>query len=421
MRTAGASVRREIRMSDASPDHPAAHPFPMARQCPFTAPAQYAALRAEAPVARVTLPTGRTAWVVTGYHEVRAVLADPRVSADIRHPNFPALVAGEQEVGARTRPFIRMDPPEHTRFRRMLLAEMTVRKSRRMRRDIQRIVDDRIDELLAYGPPVDLVTHYAHAVSSTVMCELIGVRRADAAFRRITGTLGSQVFGGGASTAEGASEGIGALSSVIDDVIAEREKTPGDDLCSRLVAEQLRTGLVGREELVTTLAILVVAGWETTTNQIALSVLALLERPELIEELRRDHSVLPAAVEELLRALSVGDSIALRTATEDIEIGGHTIPAGEGIIPLLAAANHDPEIFSEPGILDFGRAEKQHVAFSYGVHQCVGQNIARLELNLAIGTLLDRIPTLRAAVPAEAVRFRHEGIAFGPEQVLVTW
>ncbi|MDT0269019.1 cytochrome P450 [Streptomyces sp. DSM 44915] len=407
-------------------DHPDETPprrFPIPRDCPFTAPAAYRELRAAGPVTRVTLPTGRPAWVVTGHHEVRAVLADPRVSADIRHPNFPALVEGEQEVGARARPFIRMDPPEHTRFRRMLLAQMTVRKARRMRRDIQRIVDERVDELLAFGPPTDLVRHYAHTVSSTVMCELVGVRRTDPAFRRITGALGSQVFGGGASTAAGASAGIGALSAVVDDVVGERAAAaePGDDLLGRLVVEQLRPGQVSREELVTTLAILIVAGWETTTNQIALSVLALLHQPELLRALRADHTLLPAAVEELLRALSVGDSIALRTATEDLVVGGQTIPAGDGIIPLLAAANHDPKVFRAPETIDLGRAEKQHVAFSYGVHQCVGQNIARLELNVAIGTLLDRIPTLRPAVPLAEVGFRQDGIAFGPEQVLVTW
>ncbi|RMI46686.1 cytochrome P450 [Streptomyces triticirhizae] len=402
-------------------DNPTPPAFPMARDCPFAAPAAYRKLRERGPVTRVTLSTGRTAWVVTGYHEVRAVLADPRVSADIRHPNFPALVAGEQEVGARTRPFIRMDPPEHTQFRRMLLAEMTVRKARRMRRDIQRVVDERVDELLAFGPPTDLVRNFAHAVSSTVMCELVGVRRTDPAFRRITGTLGSQVFGGGSSTAEGASEGIGELSSVVDDVIAARVAGPGEDLLSRLVVEQLATGRVSREELVTTLAILIVAGWETTTNQIALSVLALLHQPALLRELREDYSLLPAAVEELLRVLSVGDSIALRTATEDIVVGGHTIPAGDGVIPLLAAANHDPNVFKEPERIDFRRAEKQHVAFSHGVHQCVGQNIARIELNVAVGTLLDRVPTLRSTVSLEEIRFRHDGIAFGPEQLPVTW
>ncbi|NKY99161.1 cytochrome P450 [Nocardiopsis alborubida] len=395
--------------------------FPMPRECPFSAPSAYADLRGRGPVSQVRLPTGRTAWVVTGYQEVRAVLADPRVSADIRRPGFPALVEGEQEAGTKTTPFIRMDPPEHSRFRRMLLAEMTVRKARRMRRDIQRIVDDRIDELLAYGPPADLVTHFAHVVSSTVMCELIGLRRGDQLFRRVTETLGSQVFGGGGSTAEGASEGIGALGAVVEDAVRAKESAPGEDLLSRLVHEQLRSGELTRQELVTTISILIVAGWETTTNQIALSVLALLQRPDLLDRLRRDPAVLPQAVEELLRALSVGDSIALRTATEDIEVGGTVIPAGDGIIPLLAAADHDPAVFPDPERIDFDRTGRTHVAFSYGIHQCVGQNIARLELGVAIGTLVDRMPGLRAAEPFESVRFRHDGIAFGPERVLVTW
>jgi cytochrome P450 len=406
-------------VSDADRVNPPA--FPMPRECPFSAPRAYADLRRRGPVARVALPTGRTAWVVTGYEEVRAVLADPRVSADIRRPGFPALVEGEQEAGTKTTPFIRMDPPEHSRFRRMLLAEMTVRKARRMRRDIQRIVDDRIDELLNYGPPADLVTHFAHVVSSTVMCELVGLRRGDKLFRRVTETLGSQVFGGGGSTAEGASEGIGALGAVVEDAVRAKEEDPGEDLLSRLVHERLRSGELTRQELVTTISILIVAGWETTTNQIALSVLALLQRPDLLERLRRDPAVLPQAVEELLRTLSVGDSIALRTATEDIEVGGTVIPAGDGIIPLLAAADHDPAVFPDPERIDFDRTGRTHVAFSYGIHQCVGQNVARLELGVAIGTLVDRMPGLRAAEPFESVRFRHDGIAFGPERVLVTW
>ncbi|AOS63697.1 cytochrome P450 [Actinoalloteichus hymeniacidonis] len=408
-------------MTDIRPTSDALHTFPAIRDCPFSAPQAYADLRREGAASRVRLPTGRQAWVITGYHDVRAILADRRVSADVRNPNYPALVDGEQEVGARTRPFIRMDPPEHTRFRRMLLAEMTVRKARRMRRSIQRIVDERIDELLAAGPPIDLVTHYAHTVSTTVMCELIGVRRADPWFRRITGALGSGVFGGGASTAQGASDGIAALSDVLDGLITDREQDLGEDLLSTLIKEQLHPGLASRAELITTVAILVVAGWETTTNQIALSVLALLNQPELITELQQNPSRVPDAVEELLRVLSVGDSIALRIATEDLQVGDQVIPAGDGIIPLLAAADHDPAVFPDPERIDLDRRGRQHVAFSFGIHQCVGQNIARLELAIAIGTLLDRIPTLRAAVPLHSVRFRNDGIAFGPERVLVTW
>lgn len=396
--------------------------FPMPRGCPFSEPEGYARLREQGPVARVALPTGKHAWVVTGHQDVRNLLADRRLSADVRHPNFPALVEGEQEVGARTRPFIRTDPPEHTEHRRMLLPEMTVRKARAMRRSVQRVVDERVDELLRHGPPVDLLTQFAHAVSSTVMCEMIGVRRSDPWFRRITGALGSQQIGGGGSSAESAAQGLDALFEVFDGLVAERERALGEDLLSRLIADRLHTGQVEREDLLATVAITVVAGRETTTNMIGTSVLALLDDDRaLFEQLLAEPALLPAAVEELLRALSVGDTIALRVATEDVEVGGAVIPAGDGVIPLLAAANHDPSVFEEPGRIDFRRARSPHVAFGYGIHQCVGQNLARVELEIALGTLVDRIPTLRAATPVASVRFKHDSVAFGPEGVPVTW
>ncbi|WP_430785152.1 cytochrome P450 [Actinoplanes sp. G11-F43] len=379
-------------------------------------------MRAGGGVSRVMLPTGRQAWVVTGYADVRALLADRRLSADVRHANFPALADGEQEVGSRTRPFIRTDPPEHTAHRRMLLPEMTVRKARAMRRPVQRIVDERVDELLRHGPPVDLLTQYAHAVSSTVMCEMIGVRRTDPFFRRITGVLGSQQIGGGASDAGTATEGLDALFDVFDALVTDREGDLGDDLLSRLIADQLHTGAVTRDDLLATVAITVVAGRETTTSMIGLGVLALLDDDRrLWKQLDADPTLIPAAVEELLRALSVGDSIALRTATEDIEVGGVVIPAGDGVIPLLAGANHDPAVFADPSVIDFRRAGRTHVGFGYGVHQCVGQNLARIELQIALGTLIDRIPGMRLDVDPSDLVFKHDGIAYGPDRVPVTW
>lgn len=396
--------------------------FPMPRSCPFSAPAEYADLRAQGSASRVVLPTGRQAWVVAGYADVRALLADRRLSADVRHPNFPALAEGEQEVGARTRPFIRMDPPEHTAHRRMLLPEMTVRKARAMRRSVQRIADERVDELLRHGPPVDLLPQYAHTVSSTVMCEMIGVRRADPFFRRITGALGSQQIGGGASDASSATEGLDALFEVFDDLVTERERDLGDDLLSRLIADQLHTGAVTRDDLLATVAITVVAGRETTTNMIGLSVLALLDDDRrLWKQLDADPTLMPAAVEELLRALSVGDSIALRTVTEDVAVGDVVIPAGDGVIPLLAGANHDPAVFPEPSVIDFRREGRTHVGFGYGVHQCVGQNLARVELQIALGTLIDRVPGMRLDAALSDIAFKHDGIAYGPVRVPVTW
>ncbi|MFE0722288.1 cytochrome P450 [Streptomyces rochei] len=391
--------------------------FPIRRGCPFTAPEEYAAMRTDDPVARVTLPTGREAWAVTRYDDVRELLSDPRVSADIRRPNFPALGEGEQEAGARFRPFIRTDAPEHTRYRRMLLPAFTVRRVRAMRPAVQARVDEILDGMLEAGGPVDLVSAYANAVSTSVICELLGIPRHNLEFfRDVTRISGSRT-----STAEQVAEALGSLFGLLAELIAERREEPRDDLTSKLVTDHLIPGHVTTDQLLSTLGITINAGRETTTSMIALSTLLLLDRPELLEELRRDPSLMPAAVDELLRVLSVADSIPLRVAAEDIELSGRTVPADDGVIALLAGANHDPEQFDDPGRVDFHRTDNHHVAFGYGVHQCVGQHLARLELEVALDTLVRRVPTLRLAGDRDQVVVKDDSATFGLEELMVTW
>ncbi|MFE6530472.1 cytochrome P450 [Streptomyces rochei] len=391
--------------------------FPIRRGCPFTAPEEYAAMRTDDPVARVTLPTGREAWAVTRYDDVRELLSDPRVSADIRRPNFPALGEGEQEAGARFRPFIRTDAPEHTRYRRMLLPAFTVRRVRAMRPAVQARVDEILDGMLEAGGPVDLVSAYANAVSTSVICELLGIPRHNLEFfRDVTRISGSRT-----STAEQVAEALGSLFGLLAELIAERREEPRDDLISKLVTDHLIPGHVTTDQLLSTLGITINAGRETTTSMIALSTLLLLDRPELLEELRRDPSLMPAAVDELLRVLSVADSIPLRVAAEDIELSGRTVPADDGVIALLAGANHDPEQFDDPGKVDFHRTDNHHVAFGYGVHQCVGQHLARLELEVALDTLVRRVPTLRLAGDRDQVVVKDDSATFGLEELMVSW
>ncbi|MEU6018724.1 cytochrome P450 [Streptomyces sp. NPDC047515] len=411
--------------SSDTPDGPAADPdpaalprdFPIRRGCPFTAPAEYDVMRVDDPVARVTLPTKREAWVVTRYDDVRELLSDPRVSADIRRPNFPALGEGEQEAGARFRPFIRTDAPEHTKYRRMLLPVFTVRRVRAMRPAVQERVDEILDGMLAAGGPADFVSAYANAISTSVICELLGIPRKNLEFFRDV----TRISGSRHSTAEQVSEALGGLFGLLAELVTERREEPRDDLISRLVTDHLATGNVTMDQLLSTLGITINAGRETTTSMIALSALLLLDRPELMEELRRDTSLMPAAVDELLRVLSVADSIPLRVAAEDIELSGRTVPADDGVIALLAGANHDPEHFDDPERVDFHRTDNHHVAFGYGVHQCIGQQLARLELEVALETLIRRVPTLRLAGDRDQVAFKHDSATFGLEELMVTW
>lgn len=392
-------------------------PFPMRRSCPYAPPDAYAPLRAEGALHEVRLPTGRTAWVVTRYDDVRRLLADPRVSSDIRHPNFPALGAGEQEAGARSRPFIRTDPPEHSRYRRMFLAEFTARRVAAMRPAVEDIVDAKLDDLLARGSPDDLVAHFANAVSTTTICQLIGLPTSDPEFFRDV----TRITGGRKSSAQEVTAALGRLFAMIGDHIAQRERNPGDDLLSKLVTNHLLTGVVNRQELISSVAITLIGGRETTTSMITLSALVLLEQPALLDQLRTDPELVPAAVEELLRVLSVADSLPLRVATTDLEVSGHLIREGDGVICLLAAANHDPDAFPDPQRIDFHRQGRQHLAFGHGAHACFGQSLARLEVEIALATLVRRVPTLRLASPMAEIELKHESATFGVEKMLVSW
>ena len=391
--------------------------FPIRRGCPFAAPEEYAKLRTEEPVARVTLPTGRPAWVLTRYDDVRTLLSDPRISADISRPNFPALGAGEQEAGAKLRPFIRTDPPEHTRYRRMLQAEFTVKRVRDLRPAIQASADRLIDDMLAEPQPADFVPLYANAVSTSVICELLGIPQQNLEFfRDVTRVSGSRT-----STAEEVAEALNGLFTLLSDLVAQRKEQPGEDLLSKLVTDHLLPGHLTMHELLSTVGITINAGRETTTSMIALSALLLLRRPDLMEQLRAEPSLMPSAVEELLRVLSVADSIPLRVAAEEIQLSGRTVPADDGVIGLLAGANHDPDRFPDPQTVDFRREDNHHLAFGHGLHQCIGQQLARLELEIALQTLIRDVPTLRLAVPYEEIVFKHDSATFGVEQMLVAW
>jgi cytochrome P450 len=391
--------------------------FPMRRRCPFAPPKQYAALREEDPVARVSMPTGREVWLATRYADVRALLADPRISADIRHVNFPAFSEAEHEIGARLRPFLRTDAPDHTRYRRMLQPEFTMRKARAMRPAVQAIADGLIDDMLALPAPADFITHYANAMSTSVICVLLGIPAENLEFfRDVTRVSGSRT-----STQDEVAAALGKLFGLISDLIALRREEPGEDLLSQLVTDHLVPGNITHQELLSVIGITINGGRVSSTSMIALSTLKLLQRPDLAAQLRGKPELVSRAVEEFLRVASVSDALPARVATADIELPGRTIPAGDGVFGLLAAANHDPDVFADPERIDFHRPSNRHMAFGHGPHQCIGQNVARLELEIALETLLRRVPTLRLATPYEEVEFMPDAHTFGVERMLVAW
>ncbi|HET6705579.1 cytochrome P450 [Amycolatopsis sp.] len=392
--------------------------FPMTRAagCPFDPPPAARALQGEAPLARVRLWDGSTPWLVTRYADQRALLADPRVSADITRPGYPSpapLPKGGTGIS-----FILMDNPEHARLRKMVTAPFTIRRVAAMRPAVQRIVDDLIDALLAGPNPVDLVEAFALPVPSLVICELLGVPYADHGFFQDN----SKVIIRRDAKPEERAAGHQALIGYLDDLVAAKLAAPADDLLSGLAA-RVGAGELTRLEAAQMGVLLLIAGHETTANMIALGTLALLEHPDQLALLREgdDPALVASAVEELLRYLNITHNGRRRVALEDIEIAGRVIRAGEGLIMANDIANRDPEAFPDGDRLDLTRDAHRHVAFGFGVHQCLGQPLARLELQVVYSTLYRRIPTLALATDLGRIPFKHDGSVYGVYELPVTW
>ncbi|MFG3073037.1 cytochrome P450 [Streptomyces sp. NPDC048225] len=389
--------------------------FPQDRTCPYQPPAAYDPLRAARPLARVTLYDGRRAWLVTGHAAARRLLADPRLSSDRTRDGFPATSARLAAVRGRRTALLGVDDPEHRTQRKMVLPEFTLKRAAALRPGIQRIVDERIDAMTAQGPPAELVTDFALPVPSTVICALLGVPYADHDFfeeqsrRLLRGPLPADT--------QDARE---RLEAYLGELIDRKRAAPGEGLLDDLVRRQLNEGTADRGQLIAFAVILLVAGHETTANMISLGTYTLLTNPGRLAELRADPALLPGAVEELMRVLSIADGL-LRMATDDIEVDGQTIRAGDGVVFSTSVINRDASVYPEPDALDWHRPARHHVAFGFGIHQCLGQNLARAEMEIALRTLFERLPTLRLAAPADEIPFKPGDTVQGMLELPVTW
>jgi cytochrome P450 len=405
-------------MIEATPNAPE---FPLVRdqRCPFDPPPDLATLQRECPVSHVRIWSGESPWLVSRYDDVRTLLTDERVSADTSNPGYPHPSAGIAGRRRRIKPFMNMDDPDHAAQRRLLTPSFMVKKMEAMRPKIQQIADDLLDTMLAGPKPADLVQAYALPIPSLVICELLGVPYGDRGFfHRISHTLIARESTPAESVAA-AEELLAYLESLID----KKAVDPGDDVLSRLVVGPLQSGGITRIEIATLGQLLLVAGHETTANMIALGTAALLAHPGQLAEIRdTDHPDLVGnAVEEMLRYLTVTHSGRRRVALADIEIGGQVIRQGEGIIAALDIANRDESAFPNPDELDIHRSARHHLAFGYGVHQCLGQPLARVELQVAYRTLLRRAPTLRVVGSIEDLPYKHDMAIYGIHELPVTW
>ncbi|MGW2869870.1 cytochrome P450 [Kitasatospora sp. NPDC001225] len=385
--------------------------------CPFGPPPAYTEAAATANLSRAELPGGESCWLATGYTEVRAILSDRRFSADLRHPTFPLLIAGSRERIGENPNFLNLDDPEHARLRRMVTGDFLVKRVEAMRPDIQRIVDEALDGMTAGRAEADLVADFALPVPSLVICLLLGVPYEDHEFfQGISRTLLSNT-----RPFEELLAARDEMLEYLEALTARKREEPRDDILSRLA---VRDDLTPRE-VASTGFLLLVAGHETTANMISLSTALLLDRPEQIARLA-DPAAVPGAVEELLRLLTIIHTGVLRVALEDVELGGTTVRAGEGVVAMLSTANRDEAVFGgadrlPADELDLDRDARRHMAFGFGVHQCLGQPLARAELQIALATLFRRLPGLRLTVPRDELAFRTDAFIYGMRSLPVAW
>ena len=393
--------------------------FPMARECPFSPPPAYQQMREERPVTPVRLWNGQKAWLVSRFDDVRKILVDKRVSNNIVHPGFPVLYAARSAVFKQyDKPpyFHFMDPPEHTEHRRMFTQDFSVAHVKEMEEEIQSIVDELIDEMLAGADrSADFVKAVALPIPTRVIARILGIPYADVL--ELQGMM--DATSGFSQDPEVAKSSYARLTDYVSELIAQQEAHPSTGAISRVISEQLHPGKLDRPELIRVILFLLIVGHETTASMIALGTLMLLEHEEQREKLIEHPLLMQKAVEELLRYLSIVHLTTCRVAIEDIEIGGETIKAGEGIVALVSSANRDASQFEHPDVLDITRDARGHVAFGFGVHQCLGQSLARLELRITLNSILRRAPTLTLAQPIDDLKFK--GYINGVQSMTVAW
>ncbi|GAA0531777.1 cytochrome P450 [Saccharopolyspora subtropica] len=391
------------------------------RTYPFSEPDRlnldplYAHLRKQEPLTRIRLPYGEESWLATRYADVRIVLGDPRFSR--------AAAVGRDEPRLRPRRtdegLLAMDPPDHTRLRKLVAKAFTSRRVEQLRPRTQEIADGLVDAIVARGEPFDLVEEFALPLPITVICELLGVPYDDRAdFRKWSDAFLSTTK----LTPEQIDDYIERMLDYMAGLIAERRKAPADDLITGLIAARDEQDRLTEDEMVRLAAGILVAGHETTASQIPNFVYVLLTHPDQLAQLRADLDLVPSAVEELMRYVPLGAGVAFaRYATEDVELGGVLVRAGEPVLVSAAAANRDESVFSEPEQLDLTRNEATHLGFGHGPHHCLGAQLARMELQVALRTLLTRLPGLDFATSAEDVVWKAGMLVRGPQRMVLSW
>lgn len=396
-------------------DTPVAYPFP--RPSLYHPSPVFDDLRADSPVVRISTPDGNHAWLVSRYDDVRKVLTDNRFSrAAAAGPGIP--LAGLGRLARES--MLGLDPPEHSRLRKLVSGAFTMRRVEELRSDVTKLVDQLLTEMGALPRPVDLVENFSLQLPVQVICELLGVPLDD---RHHLHRWSDTVMGDWQQNPTELDVALAQLEDYFAEQIAAKRARPTEDLMSALIAARDQQDRLSERELVVLCLGLLIAGHEQTVSQISMSLLALLHHPDQFDRLHANPDLVPQAVEELLRfvQLSDGGGTLPRVTTEEVEIAGTVLPAGSVVMVATNSANRDESRFTESDRLDLTRTESRHIAFGAGVHHCLGAPLARMELQEALRGLLRHMPGVRVAVSDSDLQFKRGLFIRSLESLPVTW
>lgn len=390
--------------------------FPFTRDRQLDLPEEYDRVKGQCPLP-VKLWNEQRAWLIGKHADFQSVLLDERFSGEFARPDFPSVTEARRGIDKAEKSFVGMDNPRHDHYRRMLMKEFTAKRMLALRPRIQAITSDLLDAMEKHGPPCDLVAMLAVEMPALVMCALFGSPYED---HQYIAKLASGRHGLTQSP-EAAAQSAADLVAYCRKLIDRKEAQPADDMMSRVIQEFVQTGQLSRDEFADMCSMVLRAGHDTTTNMIGLGTLVLLRHPEQLARLKAEPQLIDRAVDELLRYLSPVQFAPRRVALHDVELDGVQICKGDGIFAVPAAANRDPAEFPDPDTLDIGRDAVTHVAFGYGIHRCLGQGLARIELQEAFSALFRRFPNLRVAEPFEQIAFKYDSQIYGLKRLMVAW
>lgn len=389
--------------------------FPFEAALGLDTDAVLARLRGNDPVPLVRLASGGFAYLATRYNDVRRVFTDPLFSrAAATRPGIPVLNQASKIPDL----MLNMDPPDHTRIRRLVTKAFTTGAVEQLRPNVQGICDTLVDRMLATGPPVDFVPAFAYALPAQVISELLGVPAAD---RNQLRRWQDAILSISAHARHVVDAQLEQLLAYLRDLIRAKRAEPADDLVSALIEARDSDDRLTESELLYTVQILIAGGYETVAGLLANSIVVLRRNPEQWALLRDDPSLIPAAVDELVRYVPVTWSALERVALRDVTLSGVPVPAGSSVVPLVYSANYDETLAEDAGTLDVTRASVPHLGFGHGVHRCIGAPLAKLELEVAFTTLFERLPRLRIARAESQLWWKNGLLTVGPIALPVTW